>query len=108
MSYGVCGKIVATPGQGEKLAGHLLDAAAALEDVTGCHLYLVNRDAHDADAIWVIEVWDDAEAHRASLELEAVQDLISRARPVIAAMGDRFELQPLGGKGFESGAGPHG
>lgn len=100
MSYGLCGKIVATPGQGETLAGHLLDAAAALGDVTGCHFYWVSRDLDNADAMWVVEVWDDADAHRASLGLEAVQQLIARARPVIAAMGERFEFEPLGGKGF--------
>ena len=100
MAYGLCGKIVATPGQGGALAAHLLDAAAALSDVPGCHLYLVSRDTGDDDAVWVIEVWDDAEAHRASLELDAVQQLISHARPIIASMGERFELEPLGGKGL--------
>ena len=98
MSYGLFGKIVATPGQGAVLAEHLLDAAAALADVSGCRLYLVNRDLHDPDAVWVMEIWDDADAHQASLQLEVVQQLIARARPVIASMGDRFEVEPLGGK----------
>ncbi|HVE47032.1 MAG TPA: antibiotic biosynthesis monooxygenase [Acidimicrobiales bacterium] len=100
--YGLCGKMVAVPGQGETLAGHLLEAAAALEDVPGCQLYVVSRDPGDADAVWVMEVWENVEAHRGSLELEAVQDLIARARPVIASMGERFELQPIGGKGLGS------
>lgn len=99
-AYGLCGKIVATPGQGDLLAGHLLEAATALEDVAGCHLYLVNRDPVEAEAVWVVEVWESAEAHRASLELGAMQELIARARPVIAAMGERFELAPIGGKGL--------
>lgn len=46
-----------------------------------------------------LEVWDDAEAHGASLELAAVRELIARARPTLAGIGKRFELQPLGGKG---------
>jgi quinol monooxygenase YgiN len=95
-----CGKIVATPGDGEVLAGHLLDAAAALEAVEPCRLYLVSRDLADPDAVWVVEMWEDADAHQASLELEAVQQLIARARPVIARMGERFELDPLGSKGL--------
>lgn len=98
--YGLCGKMVATPGHGETLAGHLLDAAVLLEEVADCRLYLVSRDAVDEDAVWVMEVWASAEAHRKSLELEAVQQLIARARPVIAGMGERFELAPIGGKGF--------
>ena len=100
MAYGLCGKIVATPGAGDALAGHLLDAANALSDVDSCSLYLVSRDPGNPDAVWVTEVWDDAEAHAASLQLDAVQQLIARARPVIAAMGERFELEPVGGKGF--------
>lgn len=100
MSYGSCGRIVATTGDGDALAAHLLEAAAALQDVPTCHLYLVSRDPTDADAVWVVEVWDDAAAHRASLELDAVQQLIARARPLISAMGERFELEPIGGKGF--------
>ena len=99
MSYGLFGKIVATPGQGDTLAAFLLEAAAGLEDVAGCHLYVVNRDVTDPDAVWVMEVWDDADAHQASLQLAAVQELIARARPVIASMGERYELETIGGKG---------
>ena len=98
--YGLCGKIVATTGNGDALAGYLLDAASALESVRGCHMYAVNRDSVEADAVWVVEFWETAEAHRASLELSAVQELISRARPIIASMGERFEFRPLGGKGL--------
>lgn len=97
--YGLCGKIVATPGNGETLAGYLLDAASALEDVEECRLYLVSRDLADADAVWVVEQWESAEAHQSSLEVDAVRDLIARARPIIASMAERFELLPVGGKG---------
>ena len=101
--YGLCGKMVAVPGRGDELARHLLDAASALGGVAGCHLYVVSRDPGDPDAVWVVEVWESAEAHRASLELEAVQQLIARARPVIAGMGERIELEPVGGKGLPAG-----
>lgn len=99
-NYGLCGKIVASPGQGETLAAHLLDAASALESVAGCLLYVVSRDPEDDDAVWVMEAWESVEAHRGSLELDVVQDLIARARPVIAKMGERFEMTPIGGKGL--------
>ena len=98
--YGLFGKICATRGQGNKLAEHLLEAAAALEEAPGCFLYLVSRDPDDGDAIWVSEVWQSAEAHQASLGLVDVQELIGRARPLIAGMGERFEHRPIGGKGL--------
>jgi quinol monooxygenase YgiN len=104
MTFGLCGKIVATPGDGETLAGHLLDAAHALQDVEDCQMYLVNRVPDEPDAVWVVEVWDSGEAHQASLQLPAVQELIARARPIIAEMGMRIEMQPLGGKGLPGSA----
>ncbi len=100
--YGLFGKFIAAPGQGDALAAHLLEAAAALEQVDGCRLYVIGRDPGDDDAVWVIEIWESAEAHRASLDLNAVQDLIARARPIIAGIGERFEVRPLGGKGLTS------
>ena len=93
--------MTAISGEGESLAAHLLEAADALEQVTGCHLYVVSRDPQDADSVWVMEVWENEDAHRASLELDAVQALIARARPIIKGMGERFELHPLGGKGLQ-------
>lgn len=98
--YTLCGNLRAAPGQGDALAGFLLEAADALEAAEGCLLYLVHRDDADPDAVWVIEVWTDAAAHEASLQLPAVQDVIARARPSIAGFGERFELRPVGGLGL--------
>ena len=102
MSYGLFGKMTAVAGEGNALAQHLLEAASALEAVSGCRLYVVSRDPQDEDSVWVMEVWDSAEAHRASLELDAVRELIARARPILQGMGDRFEFEPVGGKGLSS------
>ena len=100
--YGLFGKLMAIAGEGDTLAGHLLEAAVALEELSACRMYVVSRDPADPDAVWVMEVWESAEAHRASLELAAVQELIARARPLLAGMGERFELMPIGGKGLAS------
>jgi quinol monooxygenase YgiN len=101
--YTLCGSLKAAPGQGDELAGFLLEAAEALQAADGCLLYLVNRDDADPDAVWVIEVWTDEAAHRASLDLAPVQDVIARARPSIAGFGERFELRPVGGLGLPAG-----
>ncbi|MEX0705551.1 MAG: hypothetical protein WD041_02940 [Nitriliruptoraceae bacterium] len=63
----------------------------------------MSRDPVEADAVWVVEFWGSAEAHQASLELDAVQQLISLARPIIASIGERLELDPIGGKGLDPG-----
>jgi quinol monooxygenase YgiN len=98
--FGLVGSLRATEGRGDELERHLLEAAIQLEEVSTCHLYLVSRLPTDPDVLHVVEVWDDEDAHRASLQLEPVQQLISRARPIIAGMGDRVETRPVGGKGL--------
>jgi quinol monooxygenase YgiN len=102
-AYGLCGRLVATPGRGDDLASYLLAAASALEDVASCLVYIVNRDPAEPDAIWVVECWGSPEAHAASLALPAVQTLIAQARPIIASMDRRVEFEPVGGKGLVRG-----
>jgi quinol monooxygenase YgiN len=99
-AYGLYGRMLAVAGQGDALAALLLEAAAALEEVAECRLYLVSREAGNRDAVWVVEVWESAEAHRRSLELDVAQELIARARPVLAGIGQRLEFEAIGGKGL--------
>ncbi len=95
--YGLIGKIRATPGRRDELAAILLESTA---DMPGCLSYVVAHDPSDDDACWITEVWTDRESHQASLSLPAVQDAISRARPIIAGFGERFETEPIGGHGL--------
>ena len=100
--YTLCGSFRAKPGEADALAALLLEAADALGAADGCLLYIVNRADDDPDAVWVLEVWTDEDAHQASLGLPSVQEIIAQARPLIAGMGDRFELRPVGGHGLPS------
>lgn len=63
----------------------------------GCLSYIVANDTVDFDAIWVTEVWENRFTHEQSLQLESVQDAVARGKPLIAALGDRFETEPPGG-----------
>jgi len=98
--YGLFGKMRAQTGQRETLIGHLLHAADLLRDLEGCFVYIINSDPTDPDAIWVTEVWRSQADHQASLSHEAIQSLITVARPLIAEMPLRYEVTPLGGKGL--------
>lgn len=95
--YGLIGKMLTAPGQRDTVTAILLEG---IHDMPGCHSYVVANDPGNADAIWVTEVWDSAESHRASLALPSVQQAIARARPLIAGFGERFETQPVGGHGL--------
>jgi quinol monooxygenase YgiN len=98
--FGLSGRIDAIAGHGDELAALLQEAATVMDDVDGCLLYLVSRVADAPDAVVVVEVWRDREAHAASLQLEAVRDVIGRAAPVIAGMTERVELEPIGAAGL--------
>ena len=95
--YGLIGKVTTTPGKRDVLAAILLSGTGRLP---GCLSYVVAADPADPDALWITEVWEDAESHRASLVLPAVQEAIAKGRPLIAGFSNRVETMPLGGLGL--------
>jgi quinol monooxygenase YgiN len=97
--FGMLGKLVTHPGRREELVELLMDATRHLAGVDGSELYVVSRAVDDPDAVWVVEVWRDETAHRASLETPEVRAAIERGMPLIART-DRVELDPVGGLGL--------
>lgn len=95
--YGLIGKIKATKGQRDVLIAILLNG---VNDMPGCLSYVVAHDPTDEDAIWITEVWDSQESHRASLTLPSVQQAIARGKSFIAGFGERYETYPVGGHGI--------
>ncbi|HMT21917.1 MAG TPA: putative quinol monooxygenase [Promineifilum sp.] len=95
--YGLIGKMLAAPGERDALIAILLESTG---DMPGCLSYIVARDPADGNAIWITEVWDSAESHRASLSLPAVRDAIARARPLIAGFDSSVTTEPVGGVGL--------
>ena len=64
--------------------------------VPGCLSYAVALERSDPDALWVTEVWEDEDAHAASLGLPAVREAIERGRSLIASFDQRIETTPVG------------
>lgn len=101
--YGLIGKMTAVAGQRDALASVLLES---MDTMPGCRSYVIATDPADPDALWITEVWDSAESHRASLTLPAVRAAIKKGRPLIAGFSDRVETVPLGGCGLRDGPNP--
>ena len=95
--YGLIGKMTAVEGQRDALAAILI---TGLRDMTGNLSYIVAVAPEDPNALWITEVWTDAEAHKASLSLPSVQDAIGKGRPLIAGLERIAETAPLGGVGL--------
>lgn len=86
------GRLAAKPGKRDDLLAILAEAVHG-EPMPGCRLYLVAVDETDADGVWVTEVWEAAEAHAASLQLDGVKEQIARAMPFLDTAG--FKRQQL-------------
>lgn len=95
--YGLIGKLRAVSGQRDALIGILLEGTGAMP---GCLSYVIASDPADADVIWVTEVWTSEEDHKASLSLPAVQQALTRGRPLIAGFEERIVTTPAGGHGL--------
>jgi reactive intermediate/imine deaminase len=97
--FGLIGKMVATPGSRDALAAAILGGTT---EMPGCLSYVVAKDPRDVNALWITEVWDSAESHKASLSLPQVRETIAKARPLIASFGDSVQSEPIGGVGLMS------
>ncbi|GAA4781128.1 putative quinol monooxygenase [Lysobacter hankyongensis] len=95
--HGLIGKMKAAPGQRDALIAILLEGISGMP---GCLSYVVARDPADADAVWITEVWDSVEHHKASLSLPQVQAAIAKARPIIAGFDTHIVTEPVGGHGL--------
>jgi len=96
--FGLNGQMIAVPGKRDELVRYLLEASTAMP---GCLSYIVALDTTNPDAIWVTEVWDSGESHKASLALPQVRTAITKARPIIAGFGSQTETIPVGGTGIK-------
>lgn len=95
--FGLIGKFTAKEGTRKELAAILLEG---LSDMPGCLSYIVALDPKDDVTIWVTEVWDSADSHKASLNLPSVQTAITQGRPLIEGMEMVATTHPLGGHGL--------
>ena len=95
--YGLIGKMRTQPGQRDALIAILLGGTGSMP---GCLSYIVANDPTDADAIWITEVWDREESHKASLALPAVKEAIAKGRPLIAGFDQQILTEPVGGFGL--------
>ena len=93
MTFVNVGTLGTAPGKRDELVTLLTEHNESLAGA-GCRAYEVGVDDDQPDTVFVVELWDSAEAHRASLALPQVQDAIARARPLLDGTfgGHRFDV----------------
>ncbi|MCC6328258.1 MAG: antibiotic biosynthesis monooxygenase [Acidobacteria bacterium] len=95
--YGLIGKAIAVEGKRDEFIKILLEGVS---EMPGCLSYVVAKDPKDKNAVWITEVWDSAESHKASLQLPSVKAAIAKGRPLIASFAEHFTTEPVGGHGL--------
>ena len=95
--FGLIGKIETAPGQRTALIEILLEGTKSMP---GCLSYIIAEDSAESNDIWITEVWESEEKHKASLSLPAVQSAIARGKPLIVGFAEQFRTKPIGGYGL--------
>lgn len=95
MTFANAGTLGAVPGRRDELIAHLTRRSDRLAEV-GCLLYEVGADDDEPDTVFVIELWESEDAHRASLALPEVQDSIAAARPLLSGVFGGFRFDVVG------------
>ncbi|MDQ0576604.1 putative quinol monooxygenase [Agromyces albus] len=93
MTFANVGRLGTKPGTRQQLIEILTRTSGEMAD-HGCLLYEVGLNDEDPDAVFVSELWESAEAHAASLELDSVRAAIAEARPLLSGDmgGYRFDV----------------
>lgn len=83
MTFANVGTLGVVAGKRDELVGHLTRRSDALSEI-GCIAYEVGISDEEPDTVFVVELWEDQEAHQASLSLPEVQVAIAAARPLLS------------------------
>jgi quinol monooxygenase YgiN len=95
MTFANVGTLGTLPGKRDELVAHLTRRSDALAGI-GCLLYEVGVSEDQPDTVFVVELWESAEAHRASLGLPEVQAAIAEARPWLSGEFGGFRFDVVG------------
>lgn len=93
MTFVNMGSLEARPGRRDELVALLIRSNPRMREV-GCLRYDVGVDEESPDSVFVAELWESREAHRASLELDEVRATIAEAMPLLtgAMSGQHFSV----------------
>ncbi len=95
MVFANAGSLGAAPGMRDALVAHLTRRSSVLSEI-GCLAYEVGTNDDDPDTVFVIELWESADAHRRSLALHEVQASIAEARPLLSGTFGGFRFDVVG------------
>ena len=94
----VYGKLIAKEGKAQELAAYMQEVIKEMQNLDTCFCYILEEKTNELNNIYIYEVWESEQAHNDSLTLEVFQNLIAKARPIIAGMENLHKLTIFDGK----------
>ncbi|MDJ0459264.1 putative quinol monooxygenase [Arthrobacter sp. NQ7] len=93
MTFANVGLLGTKPGQRDALVAILVRPKPGMKEA-GCLLYEVGINDDMPDTVFVSELWESADAHQASLQLESTRAAIAEAMPLLSGDmgGHRFAV----------------
>lgn len=95
MTFANVGTLEATPGHRDAIVGILTRRNGTLA-AAGCLLYEVGVSETEPNTVFVVELWQSADQHAASLQLPEVQAAIAEARPMLSGVFGGFRFDVVG------------
>ena len=95
--WGLIVKFTTHPGKRDEFIDIL---SGGMRDFPGCHSYIYAKDPDDETSVWVTEIWDSVESHDAAVALPRSQEVIARAKPLMAGRDLRVVTEPIAGHGL--------
>ncbi|WP_269937344.1 putative quinol monooxygenase [Arthrobacter sp. HY1533] len=93
MTFANVGTLGTVPGRRDELVAALIQRNELLR-TAGCLAYEVGTNPEEPNTVFVVELWESAQAHQSSLALPQVQAAIAAARPLLSGSfgGFRFDV----------------
>jgi quinol monooxygenase YgiN len=95
MTFVNAGTLGAAPGKRDELVARLTHRNDALRTL-GCSAYEVGTNDDHPDTVFVVELWESAAAHQASLQHPEVVAAIAAARPLLNGQFGGFRFNVAG------------
>lgn len=103
MAFALLNKLTAKPGQRGRVVELLIESGRFFDDNPACLLYLVCESKDDPNLIWVADLWTSEEEHSEALRAPELRPYIEETIPLLQAMPEQIDVQPVGGKWFGHG-----
>ncbi|MFA5607555.1 MAG: putative quinol monooxygenase [Leucobacter sp.] len=95
MTFANVGTLGVQPGRRDEVVAILTRLNPDLASA-GCLLYEVGTSVDEPDTVFVAELWETADAHQASLQLERVRAAIAEAMPMLTGEMGGFRFNVVG------------